>query len=152
VVRAPGRPERPVQFIDARDLAAWCLQLAQERIAGVFNAVGPNLTMTRLLDDCRAVADSDAHFTWMADATLLAEGVAPWTGLPLWLPEADPDFGGMMLADNRRAVAAGLRCRSVRETISDTLDWVEASGGDPPASVVTISAGDEARCLAKARA
>jgi len=151
-VLAPGRPDRPVQFIDARDLAAWCLLLAQERTAGVFNAVGPNLTMAGLLDDCRAVADSDAHFTWVGDDALLAEGIAPWTGLPLWLPEQDPDFGGMMLADNRHAVDAGLRCRSVRETIRDTLDWIAASSGDPPASVATISAEDEARCLAAARA
>jgi 2'-hydroxyisoflavone reductase len=38
-VVAPGRPERPVQFIDARDVAEWCVRLAED-------AVGPASTMT----------------------------------------------------------------------------------------------------------
>src|SRR4029077_3949805 len=35
-VLAPGRPERPVQFIDARDLAEWCVRLAEARRTGTF--------------------------------------------------------------------------------------------------------------------
>jgi 2'-hydroxyisoflavone reductase len=33
-VLAPGRPERAVRLIDARDIAAWCLELAQARVGG----------------------------------------------------------------------------------------------------------------------
>ncbi len=121
-VLAPGRPERPVQFIDARDLAAWCVQLAETRQGGTFNAVGPGLAMRTLLDACRDVAGTDARFVWRPDADLLAAGVTPWTGLPLWLPEDDPEFGGMLLARNDRAVAAGLRIRAVAETVADVLD------------------------------
>jgi 2'-hydroxyisoflavone reductase len=129
-VLAPGRPERPVQWIDVRDLAAWCLHLAAQRITGTFNAIGPNVPMRALLDACRAVADSDARFVWIDDATLLAADVAPWSGLPLWIPESDPGFGGMLLADNARAVAAGLPCRPAVETARDTLAWLR---GDPAA-------------------
>jgi 2'-hydroxyisoflavone reductase len=125
-VLAPGRPERPVQLIDARDLATWCVHLAEARVAGIFNAVGPNLPMQALLDTCRAVSGSDARFVWRTDAELLAADVAPWTGLPLWLPEADADFGGMLLARNDHALAAGLRCRPLAETVADTLAALRA--------------------------
>lgn len=147
-VLAPGRPDRPVQFIDVRDLAAWCLQLARARSTGVFNAVGSHITMAQLLDDCRQAAGSDARFTWVDDDALLAFGVAPWTGLPLWLPEADAGYGGMLLADNSRAMAAGLQLRPPRETARDTLAWAQSLGGEPPASVSTLAPDDEARCLA----
>lgn len=120
-VLAPGRPERPVQVIDVRDLAAWCVQLAESRTAGTFNAVGPLTPMHTLLDTCRDVSGASAQFVWRSDAELLAAGVAPWTGLPLWLPEVDADFGGMLLARHERAVAAGLRCRRLADTVSDTL-------------------------------
>jgi 2'-hydroxyisoflavone reductase len=151
-VLAPGRPERPVQVIDARDLAAWCLHLAEARTTGVFNAVGPELPMARLLDECREAAGSDARFTWVADETLLALGVAPWTGLPLWLAESDAGFGGLLQADNRRALAAGLRLRPVRETARDTLAWARSCEGSPPSTVATLTAVEEARCLAAAHA
>ena len=45
-VLAPGRPERPVQFIDARALAEWCVRLAEARRAAAFNAYGPAATLT----------------------------------------------------------------------------------------------------------
>lgn len=54
-VLAPGRPERPVQLIDARDLAEWIVQMAEARRTGVYNATGPSsrLSMGELLDACQ---------------------------------------------------------------------------------------------------
>jgi len=153
-VLAPGRPARPVQFIDARDLADFCLALAERRAPGAFNAIGPRLPMQALLDACRSVAASDARFTWMPDEQLLALGVAPWTGLPLWLPESDPQFGGMLLADLSRARAAGLRTRPVEATAADTLAWARAPrepGWDGTKQVATLGPEREAECLAAAR-
>jgi len=147
-VLAPGRPERPVQFIDARDLALWCLQLARDRATGVFNAVGPSVTMASLLEECRAATCCDARFVWMSDDQLVAQGVAPWTGLPLWIPEADPAFGGLLLADNRRALAAGLTARPVRETVFDTFQWAYDSGLAGQTDAATLAPEVEARCLA----
>ncbi len=144
-VLAPGRPERPVQIIDARDLAAWCLQLARTRTTGVFNAIGPTLPFAELLHTCREVAGSDANFIWMSDAEVLAKNVAPWTELPLWIPENDPESGGMLLADNRRAVAAGLKLRPLRETVADTLRWASANADF--ASAATLSPQREQQCL-----
>ena len=133
-VLAPGRPERPVQWIDVRDLAQWCVHLAEQRTLGPFNAVGPRLAMRTLLERCIAVAGSAAQLTWQSDAALLAAGVSPWTELPLWIPEDDPAFGGMLLADNARALAHGLKARPVDDTIAATLQWDQA---DPAASAVS---------------
>ena len=40
-VLAPGRPERFVQFIDARDLAEWIVNMAEQKAAGIYNANRP---------------------------------------------------------------------------------------------------------------
>jgi len=155
-VLAPGRHGRPVQFVDVRDLAEWCLQLAEHHRVGVFNAVGPRSTVTmgRLLDDCAAIAKSRARFMWVPDQDLLAAGVKPWTELPLWIPESDPQVGGMMLADNRRAVAAGLAFRPLTDTIRATLTWDRcegARGNDAPIRVTPIAPEREIELLAAHR-
>src|SRR5258708_5392643 len=51
-VRGPGDPDAPVQFIAARDLAAWLVRLALEGPGGTFNSTGPAeaLTFSELLD------------------------------------------------------------------------------------------------------
>ena len=152
-VLAPGRPERPVSFIDARDLAEWCVRLVEDRRLGVFNAAGPQATLTMggLLDECRAVTGSDARFHWIPDDELLAAGVARWTELPLWLPEDDANIGGMLLTDNRRAVGAGLTFRPLADTIRATLDWDRAEGAQPSdrtARVTPLTAARESELLA----
>lgn len=151
-VLAPGRPERPVQIIDVRDLAAFCVSLAESRTAGTFNAVGPRMPMQALLDACiKAAPEGAARFTWKPDAMLQVLGVAPWTGLPLWLPEEDPAYGGMLLGDGARAVAAGLTTRPIAETAADTLAWSRAPrepGWDGGKQVATLPAAREAEILA----
>lgn len=153
-VLAPGRPERPIQLIDVRDLAEWCVRLAEARQIGVFNAVGPEtaLTMGALLEECRSVAASDARFTWVPDAELSATSIEPWTGMPLWIPEDDPTHGGMLLADNRRAIAAGLTFRPIAETIRATLEWDRARDGAPgtsPNRAIPITRERESEILAR---
>ena len=146
-VLAPGRPERPVQFIDVRDLADWCVQLAQQPKPGVFHGVGPMGTMDAMLQACqRAAGGGVAQLVWCDDARLLHAEVAPWTGLPLWIPEADPDFGGMLLASDQLAVQAGLITRPWVETARDTLTWARAAGGAANSST-TLTPAAEAEIL-----
>jgi 2'-hydroxyisoflavone reductase len=73
--------------------------------------------------------------------------VEPWTGLPLWIPEADPQHGGMLLASDRRAVQAGLTTRPWVETARDTLAWALAAGS-AARSATALTAGAEAAVLA----
>ena len=123
-VLAPGRPERPVQIVDARDLAAWMLRVAEAGGQGAYNATGPErvLTMREVLETCRDVAATAAEFTWIPDEWLLEAGAGPWLELPLWVPENER-FAGFMEVDCRRAIAAGLRFRPLAETVRETLAW-----------------------------
>jgi 2'-hydroxyisoflavone reductase len=125
-VLAPGRQQRQIQFIDARDLAEWTIRMAEARQTGVFNATGPDsiLTMGELLEECREVARSDARFTWANDKFLTDAGVEEWTELPLWLSEAAPDTPrGFMSVNCAKAITHGLTFRPLAYTVRDTLDW-----------------------------
>jgi 2'-hydroxyisoflavone reductase len=125
-VLAPGRPELPIQWIDVRDLAEFTIRLVEARQTGVFNAVGPlqPASFGQLLETCRVESSSDAFFTWIDEETLLSSGVAPWTELPLWIPENDPSAAGFSAFSNRKAAAAGLNLRPLRETVQATLSWL----------------------------
>ncbi len=147
-VLAPGRPERPVQWIDARDLAAWCVALAESRTPGTFNAVGPLVPMHELLQSCVQLAQNKAQLHWLDDAAVQAANIAPWTGLPLWLPEADAQVGGMLLGRNERAVAAGLRCRSTAQTVRDTFAWLRSDASAVTAPPDALTPEREAAVLA----
>ena len=131
-VLGPGDPSAPVQFVDARDLAAWLVKLALEGPAGVFNATGPAepLTLAELLDRVRIATGSDARVVWIDGQTVLDADVQPWTELPLWLP--GDDYAGMARASTRRAREAGLTFRPLDETVVDTLAWDRTVEGDRP--------------------
>ena len=63
---------------------------------------------------------------WIEDAELVAHGVTPWVGLPLWLPPSEPDSAGFMTMDCARAQSCGLATQPLAQTISDTADWLAA--------------------------
>lgn len=152
-VLAPGRPERAVQWIDARDLAEWTIRLCEERTVGAFNAVTPSRanTMQSLTTACAQVCGVVSRTHWVSDDTLLQEGVAPWSDLPLWIPESDADAGGLMLARSDRAVAAGLSFRSTETTVRDTLAWLATLPQDDAARGIdkTLSRERERELLVK---
>ena len=124
-VLAPGRPERFVQFIDVRDLAEWIVRMIERKQTGVYNANGVpnNLTMARLLEECKLVTGTDAFFTWVSEDFLMQEKVAAWTEMPLWLREDAPHLKGAMFIKSDKAGDNGLSFRPLKGTISDILDW-----------------------------
>jgi 2'-hydroxyisoflavone reductase len=115
--------------IDVRDLAAWLLRQAAAGTTGTFNVTGPTapLTLGDWLATARRVLNPAAHLTWMDEAFLLAQGVAPWADLPVWLPKAD---AGLHAVDIGRALATGLATRPLEQTLADTLAWARAAN-DP---------------------
>jgi 2'-hydroxyisoflavone reductase len=127
-VPAPGDPDRFVQLVDARDLAAFMLDLAEQRLAGAFNGTAPaqTTTMREALDAAVAATGSGAELAWIADERLQAAEVEPWTELPLWIP-ADA-FPGTWEIGTERAQAAGLRCRPVADTVTDVWAWLRDGG------------------------
>lgn len=125
-VLLPGGPERPVQFIDGRDLAGWILAAAGRALTGVYNACGPDAPtgMGALFEECARVSGSGAQPVWADEAALIEAGVEPWSELPLWVGEgADPANAGFMQVSSARAMAEGLTFRPIDEIVRDTLDW-----------------------------
>jgi len=123
-VLAPGHPNRDVQLIDARDLAAWMLRMSEARGAGVYNATGPTrpLTMGRVLWECKAQSGSKAELVWVDESFLLERQVQPWMELPLWVPDT-AEYAGFSAFDCRRAINTGLTFRPLADTVADTLTW-----------------------------
>jgi nucleoside-diphosphate-sugar epimerase len=119
-VLAPGEPDGEVQFVDVRDVGAFCFAVAAARPAGAFNVVGfkGRLSMAELLHGCKVTLNTECSFTWVGEEVLLANKVRAYTEMPLWLPK-----GRRGHFANQKAVAAGLKFRPVAETIRDTEAW-----------------------------
>jgi 2'-hydroxyisoflavone reductase len=143
-VLAPGDPADLTQFIDARDLAAFLADGCHHAVGGVFNLAGTPCPFGILLDLCRTAAYSGAEITWIRTDRLVAGGVSPDMGVPLWVGE--PGYEAFNDVDNSRAIAAGLTLRPVLETIRDTLAWDLARGGPEPGKE-GLSAAEEERLL-----
>jgi len=124
----PAPRERPVQFIDARDLAAWIVGLLEGDIGGTFNAGSPmgQWTMGDLIDALLAAAPAPPQPAWIGESLLVERKVAPWIGLPLWLPQSEPDSAGFLAIDCTKAEQAGLTTRALAKTIVDTGGWLTA--------------------------
>lgn len=133
-VLAPGDPDRFVQFIDVRDLAEWIVSMIEHNDAGAYNAHGTpkTYTMKDVLEECRTVSGTDASFTWASEEFLLQNEVVAWSEMPLWLPEeAAPHLKGFMFINSGKAVSAGLRFRSLKDTIGATLTWYQTDRRSP---------------------
>ena len=80
--------------------------------------------MGELLETCRAVSGSNARITWVDEHFLREHEVGEWMELPLWIAETgDPAWRRFQEVDVSRAVEAGLRFRTVADTVRDTLEW-----------------------------
>ncbi len=123
-VLAPGNPDRAIQPVDVRDVAAFVLTALEAGVTGTFNVAAPegHATYGSLLGDCVKVTGSDAQLVWVDDRFLLEHGVMQWTELPLWRT-----YAGTWRVAADRARAAGLACRALAETVRDTSTWL--SGG-----------------------
>jgi 2'-hydroxyisoflavone reductase len=146
-ILAPGDPEANIEFIDARDLSAFCFTCIHDARFGIFNANGPGigLSMQELLHGSKVVLNVDCKFTWVPDAFLLEAGVGAWMEMPLWIP-ADYPNGRTVIA---KAVAAGLVFRAPAETIRDTHEWATTALDDPRTLGRSMKAEKEAAVLEK---
>ena len=99
-VVAPGRPRRPLQYVDVRDLADWLLHALTTDLGGPIDVISRSghATMEQLLSACKDATGSDAEFHWISETDLAAAGVQPWTHLPCWVPESG-EFAGFLEAD-----------------------------------------------------
>jgi 2'-hydroxyisoflavone reductase len=150
-VLAPGDPGQPVQVIDARDLAAWLLDMIERGAGGTFNATGPAepTTLGALLEGAALALGVPSRRVWVDEAFLLERGVQPWTELPLWVP---PEEGGLDEVSIARALAAGLALRPLEQTVRDTLAWDLARPDSAREGSPALKPEREAELLAEWRA
>ncbi|OON75636.1 NAD-dependent epimerase/dehydratase family protein [Streptomyces tsukubensis] len=124
-VLAPGRPDKLIQPVDVRDVAAFALDAP----VGNFNVAAPlgRATMSDLLDACLQVTGRRGHLTWADDDLLTRHGVREWVELPLWRTAP-----GTWAVDTTRAMEAGLVCRPLPDTVADTWAWLQGGEGRVP--------------------
>lgn len=122
-VLAPGYPDRAIQWIDARDHAAFALLPN----AGTFHTVSPSLTFGEFLEQiAAAVGPEGTRLEWVDPQFLLEAGENGET-LPLWYAGDDGD-ALTNTADPANALKAGLTLRPLAETIRDVLAEPPATG------------------------
>ena len=148
-VLAPGSPDRSIQPVDVRDLAAFALNTAQHELPGVYNVAAPigRETFGGMLLACVHVTGSDARFIWVSDDQLIAQQVRQWSEIPLWRT-----FPGVWQVAADKAVEAGLACRPLAATVADTWSWMLETGakfGDERAAELGLSREREQQILAR---
>ncbi len=132
-VLAPGNPNDPVQFIDARDLAEWTIRMAENRESGIYNATGPAkpLGIGGMLDGIKDAEKSNATFTWVNEEFLTQQKVEPWSDMPVWTGKNS----GLARTSISRALAKGLTFRPLADTARDTLAWFKSLPQDRQSKV-----------------
>jgi 2'-hydroxyisoflavone reductase len=108
-----------MQCIDARDMGAWAIRLAEDSVAGTFTAARPATTFGALLDETVRAMDESTELVWVDGDWLVEQGVDGMQ-LPLW-SEGNPEFALAMATG--RAEAAGLTHRPFADVVRDTLAW-----------------------------
>lgn len=106
---APARLDQPVQVVDSRDLAAFCVGAAEQSLEGTFNVCGDSVAFGEMLAACGCAPSPGGQ------------------GQPLVLPgDGSADF--LFRCSNAKAKAAGLQLRPLAETAHDTRAWWESKG------------------------
>jgi 2'-hydroxyisoflavone reductase len=147
-VAAPGRPEHPVQLIDARDLASWTLSLIERSDHGTLDAAAtaPPFGFGDMLAAIAAtVAPPKTSVTWIEPALMEATGIAP-DRFPLWT--GGVPVPSTMEIDPGPSQARGLEPRPLADTIADVQAWLRTSTDLPPG--VGLAPDEEAALLAAA--
>lgn len=123
-ILAPAPAEQRIQPVDVRDVARFALQMAASDASGGYNVTHPDgITFHGFLEACLHETGGAGTPVWVDPAVLVYQGVKQWTELPLWRTHA-----GVWAVDSSRAVAAGLHCRSLANTVRDTWAWWAADG------------------------
>lgn len=128
---AAGGPGTPMQFIDARDMAAFVVRVLNAEIGGVFNLTGQPDTVTfgALFSRCAQVSGVEPDVVWLDRDAVARAGLKEWQDVPLWLADG-PFMRKFLNAAVDRALAAGLSLRPLTDTVRDTLAWANGRPTD----------------------
>jgi len=133
-IPAPGRPDRPIQYVDVRDLADWVLDGLADGLGGAVDLVCPSgHTTTQTLLESVVSTVGSGELVWIPEEQVLTCVTDPWTQLPCWVPET-PEWLGLMECDTSQAIGTDLHSRPVVDTVRDTWAWLQAEGPAPQRS------------------
>ena len=121
-VMVPGKKEDYAQYIDVRDVAEWCIRLAEQKAAGTYNAVGPvnPTTMYQFVDEAKGTFGKEHNLIYIDDYEFLqANGLfylVPWLLV-------DENHVGSAKVNIEKALKNGLTIRDLKTSIKETHDW-----------------------------
>jgi nucleoside-diphosphate-sugar epimerase len=150
-VLVPEEQGVSTQIVDVRDLALWLVRCIEDSASGVFNASGPATPLSQYLAVARAVAGHTGPLVAVTNQWLVKHEVQEWSGprsLPLWL--CTPGWEGFAARSTDAAIAAGLVCRPLEQTLTDVLAWEVARGDGRPLRA-GLSPADERQLIEAAR-
>jgi len=116
-------------LIDARDLAAFLLHCATNKVTGIYNTTGPepDFALSDFIQQSHAALSSKTSLIEAEPQWLEAQGVKRWLDIPVWLPDAAQHIHRV---DSSKARAAGLTNRPLAETMRDIHQW-DTDRGSP---------------------
>lgn len=120
VIPAPNVEGVPLQYIDARDQAAFVVDQIERQATDTFHCVGPraDFTFNEMLEQtASAIAPTGTRFSFLS----YEESLARSEEFPLWNGRENP---GPMRMNPDAALQAGMKIRSLSQTASDTLHWL----------------------------
>ena len=150
----PGPPDRPIQFIDVRDVANFTIHCVEAALVGNYNAVIPAgaYTMGDLIEDCRAASGAAVDPVWVSPGFIREQGLEADERMPIWTSPIS-SRASFPLVSGELAVANGLMTREPIATVRDTLNWWrELPSRNPPGTRAGLSLEVERRLLAEWRA
>ncbi|MEQ6123948.1 NAD-dependent epimerase/dehydratase family protein [Pseudotenacibaculum sp. MALMAid0570] len=121
-ILVPGRKEDPVQYIDVRDVAEWCIRLAENKAAGTYAAVGPaqKETIQDFAKKAQKTFDIQNELVFVDDYKFLEENGVYY--IVPWILEDEYGYGSARI-DNTKAKENGLTFRNLNTSIKETHDW-----------------------------
>jgi hypothetical protein len=120
-VAVPGPREVALQYIDARDLAAFTVKLVGDETSGAFTAAGP-WPAARFVDVVEEIAGHvgppGTAVVEVSPEAVERHGAAG--KFPLW---GGPTNELVMEMDPSAAIAAGLQLRPLAQSVDDVVEW-----------------------------
>ncbi|MBS1700272.1 MAG: epimerase [Armatimonadetes bacterium] len=148
-VLIPDVRSNPVQGIDVFDLAEFTVEVTEKSLAGTWNAVGPKVTFGDVIDEIRSQVGKEHHLVLASVDELNENEVKMWSELPLTFEPGTRE--SVFNFNPQHAFEAGLKHRTIQETIRATLAWTR-SGDYPKDAKYGMSREKEVAVLEKLKA